>query len=192
MAVAGRRGRHRAGRPNARARPGASAAERRDATRPRPQRKGETLGRISSGGCHEGDSLPHAIPGCWGDIPRRRRRAVGARGGVGGERGTSERHRRLPRPPLPRKRGREGGRGRQSETKASAARRTKQDFGKQTQTSKPRSKKGKGGDTLGTPTERRHNSTWVETVTKSEDNKPKQAPLGGESALEVRRTWISK
>ena len=110
MAVAGRRGRHRAGRPNARARPGASAAERRDATRPRPQRKGETLGRISSGGCHEGDSLPHAIPGCWGDIPRRRRRAVGARGGVGGERGTSERHRRLPRPPLPRKRGREGGR----------------------------------------------------------------------------------
>lgn len=98
-----------------------------------------------------------------------------------------------PGPPSPeREGGREGGRGRQSETKASAARRTKQDFGKQTQTSKPRSKKGKGGDTLGTPTERRHNSTWVETVTKSEDNKPKQAPLGGESALEVRRTWISK
>lgn len=53
---------------------------------------------------------PPRDSGVLGDIPRRRRRAVGARGGVGGERGTSERHRRLPRPPLPRKRGREGGR----------------------------------------------------------------------------------
>ncbi|XP_043318303.1 collagen alpha-1(III) chain-like [Cervus canadensis] len=50
---------HRAGRPNAGARAGASSAsEPRDATRPRPQRKGEELGTISSGGCPEGDALP--------------------------------------------------------------------------------------------------------------------------------------
>ena len=91
-----------------------------------------------------------------------------------------------------REREREGGReGPAKRNQASAARRTKQDFGKQTQTREPRSKKGRGGDTLGTPTKRRRNSTWVETVTKSEDNKPKHAPVGGESALEVRRTWIS-
>ena len=56
---------------------------------------------------------PTRSRGAGGDIPRRRRRAVGARGGggVGGERGTSERHRRLPRPPSPeREREREGGR----------------------------------------------------------------------------------
>ena len=47
-------------------------------------------------------------------------------------------------------------------------------------------------ETLGPPNKRKHNSTWVETVTKSKDHKAKHAPVGGESALEVRGTWISK
>lgn len=133
-------------------------------------------------------------------------------GGSGAERGAPVTS-RAPPDPLPpkegvREGGREGGEGRgggreggreegtdrQSETnQASAARRTKQDFGKQTQTQtrKPRSKKGNEGDTR-TPNKRKQNSTWVETVTKSKDNKHKQARVGGESALEVRRTWISR
>ena len=133
---------------------------------------------------------------------------AGGRWGLGAEAGSAERGAPAsgiadsPGPPPPKERererereregGREGGReGPAKRNQASAARRTKQDFGKQTQTREPRSKKGRGGDTLGTPTKRRRNSTWVETVTKSEDNKPKHAPVGGESALEVRRTWIS-
>ena len=51
--------------------------------------------------------------------------------------------------------------------------------------------KRKGGDTRA-PNKRKQNSTWVETVTKSKDNKPKYEGVGGESALEVRRTWITK
>ena len=61
--------------------------------------------------------------------------------------------------------GREGGReGPAKPNQASAAGRTKQDFRKQTrtQTHKPRSKKGKEGDTR-TPKKRKQNSTWVET-----------------------------
>ena len=77
-----------------------------DATRPRPQRKGEEPGDLSPGDCHERAAIPHAIPGWWGDIPRRRRGVAGSRGGVSRERGTCD----IPgnRSPCPPK-GREGG-----------------------------------------------------------------------------------
>ena len=110
-----------------------------------------------------------------------------ARDGVGGERSTSDIS-GSPGSPSPK----EGGRDRQSKTRQALLEKSKQDFQKQTQTktSKPRSKKGKG-DTR-TPNKRKQNSIWVATMTKSKDNKHKHAWVRGESALEVRRTWISK
>ena len=112
-----------------------------------------------------------------------------ARDGVGGERSTSDIS-GSPGSPSPKEGGREGP---AKQNQASAAQRTKQDFRKQTQTKtlKLRSKKGKEEDTR-TPNKRKQNSIWVATMTKSKDNKHKHAWVRGESALEVRRTWISK
>ena len=112
---------------------------------------------------------PHAIPRWWRDIPWRRQRRGLTRGGVGGERGTSDIP-GTPGPPGPRKRGAGGREGPAKRNQASAAERTKQDFRKQTQTQTHRHRHGHASlgarkekkETLGPPKKRKQNSTWVE------------------------------
>ena len=112
-----------------------------------PAAEGEELGNISSGGYHEGDALPHAIPGWWRDIPRRRWWQGLTRGGVGGERGTSDIP-GSPGPPPPK----EGGSDWQNETRQAL-------LGEQSRTFESRHRHrhaspgaGKEKKTLGPPT----------------------------------------